>query len=85
MRDWVIVVTYSIIGILASILLVISNQDILLNRDGQILTKTQQSYRLFLLGMLTYLVTDLLWGILDAKHLTVLLFNDTSIQCCVLS
>ena len=80
MRDWVIAVTYSIIGILASILLVISNQDVLLNRDGQILTKTHQSYRLFLLGMLTYLVTDLLWGILDAKHLTVLLFADTSIH-----
>lgn len=80
MRDGVNDVTYSIIGILASILLVISNQDILLNTGGGDLTKTQRKYRLFLMGMLTYLITDLLWGILDAKHFTVLLFADTSIH-----
>ena len=73
-------VTYSIIGILASILLVIINQDILLNQDGQILTKTQRNYRLFLMGMLAYLATDLLWGILDSYHLIMLLYADTSIH-----
>ncbi len=72
--------TYSIVGILASILLVISNHDILLNHDGRNLTKTQRYYRLFLLGMLTYLVTDLLWGILNSNHLIVLLFADTSLH-----
>ncbi len=69
--------TYSIIGILASILLVIINQDIILNRDGQTLSRTQRNYRLFLLGVLTYLVTDLLWGILNAHHLITLLYVDT--------
>ena len=53
-------VTYSIIGILASILLLIINQDVILNHDGQILTRTQRNYRWFLMGVLTYLVTDLL-------------------------
>ena len=72
--------TYSIIGILASILLVIINQDIILNHDGHALTKTQRNYRLFLMGVLVYLVTDLLWGILDSNHLTALLFADTSIH-----
>ena len=72
--------TYSIIGILASILLVIINQDIILNHDGHTLTRTQRNYRLFLMGMLTYLVTDLLWGILDSYHLITLLFVDTSIH-----
>ena len=72
--------TYSIVGILASILLVISNHDILLNHDGRTLSKTQRYYRLFLLGMLTYLVTDLLWGILNSNHLIVLLFADTSLH-----
>ena len=72
--------TYSIIGILASILLVIINQDIILNHNGHTLTRTQLNYRLFLMGMLTYLVTDLLWGILDSYHLITLLFVDTSIH-----
>ena len=80
MRVGVSGVTYSIIGILASILLVIINQDILLNQDGQILTKTQRNYRLFLMGMLAYLATDLLWGILDSYHLIMLLYADTSIH-----
>ena len=73
-------VTYSIIGILASILLVIINQDVLLKHDGQTLTRTQRNYRWFLLGLLAYLITDLLWGILDSHHLIALLFADTSIH-----
>ena len=73
-------VTYSIIGILASILLVIINQDILLKHDGQTLTETQRNYRWFLMGLLAYLITDLLWGILDSRHLIALLFADTSIH-----
>ncbi len=72
--------TYSIIGILASILLVIINQDILLKHDGQTLTKTQQTYRLFLVGVLAYLITDLLWGLLYSRRLTALLFADTSVH-----
>ena len=72
--------TYSIIGILASILLVIINQDIILNYDGHTLTKTQQNYRLFLLGVLVYLITDLLWGVLDSEHLIALLYVDTTIH-----
>ena len=73
-------VTYSIIGILASILLLIINQDVILNHDGQILTRTQRNYRWFLMGVLTYLVTDLLWGVLYSHHLTAILFVDTSIH-----
>ena len=73
-------VTYSMIGILASLLLLIINQDILLNHDGQMLTRTQQYYRWFLMGVLTYLVTDLFWGALYSYHLTGILFADTSIH-----
>ena len=73
-------VTYSIIGILASILLLIINQDVFLNHNGHTLTKTMRTYRLFLVGVLVYLVTDLLWGILDSNHLITLLFIDTSIH-----
>ena len=80
MRNEVTEVTYSIIGILASILLLIINQDVILNHDGQILTRTQRNYRWFLMGVLTYLVTDLLWGVLYSHHLTAILFVDTSIH-----
>ena len=73
-------VTYSIIGILASILLLIINQDVILNHDGQPLTRTQRNYRWFLMGVLTYLVTDLLWGVLYSHHLTAVLFIDTSVH-----
>lgn len=72
--------TYSIIGILASILLLIINHDIILNHGRDTLTKTQRSYRLFLMGVLVYLITDLLWGILDSHHLIGLLYADTSIH-----
>ena len=80
MRDEVNNLTYSIIGILASILLVIINQDLILKHDGQTLTRTQRNYRLFLFGVLAYLITDLLWGILDSNHLIPLLFADTSVH-----
>lgn len=72
--------TYSIIGILAIILLLIINQDFFWNNDGHNLTKTMRTYRLFLIGVMVYLVTDLLWGILNSNHLISLLFIDTSIH-----
>ena len=55
------IMTYSIIGILASIILLINNRDILW-RD-KTLSETQRSYRRFLMGVLSYYITDLLWGI----------------------
>ncbi len=79
-RDEVNGVTYSIIGILASILLLITNRDVLWSHEGKTLTKTQRYYRFFLMGVMCYLVTDLLWGILDSHHLITLLYIDTSIH-----
>ena len=70
---------YSIIGILASIILLIINKDVLLNSGERQFTPTQRYYRYFLLGVLSYYITDLLWGILDSYHLTPLLFIDTTI------
>ena len=79
-RDEVNGVTYSIIGILASILLLITNRDVLWSHEGKTLTKTQRNYRFFLMGVMCYLITDLLWGILDSHHLITLLYIDTSIH-----
>ena len=70
--------TYSIIGILASVILLITNQDLL--KAGKALSRSQRAYRRFLAGVMAYYVTDLLWGILDEHHLTGLLYADTSIH-----
>ncbi len=70
--------TYSIIGILASVILLITNQDFL--RKGRILTRAQHAYRSFLVGVMAYYITDLLWGILDEHHLILALYVDTTVH-----
>ena len=70
--------TYSIIGILASVILLITNQDLL--RKGRILTRAQHAYRSFLVGVMAYYITDLLWGILDEHHLILALYVDTTVH-----
>lgn len=72
--------TYSIIGIIAAIILLIINRDVLLIRNGQMITETDRNYRLFLIGVLCYYITDLMWGILEARRLSVPLFIDTTIH-----
>ena len=58
--------TYSIIGILAAIILLITNRDVLWRQGDDSATQTERHYRRFLLGVLSYYVTDALWGILAA-------------------
>ena len=72
--------TYSFIGIIASIILLVINRDILWNHDGRELAETEKNYRVFLLGILCYYITDLLWGILDAHRLTAILYVDTMVH-----
>ena len=70
--------TYSIIGILASVILLITNRDIL--QKERALTQAQRTYRRFLMGVMAYYITDLLWGILDENHLTAVLYADTVVH-----
>ena len=72
--------TYSIIGILATIILFIINQDVIWNRDSEARTPTRRAYRGFLMGVLAYYVTDMLWGILEPARLTPVLYADTAIH-----
>ena len=72
--------TYSIIGILAAILLLITNRELFRSRERKALTGTQRDYRSFLLGILAYLVTDMLWGILESHQLTSILYVDTAVH-----
>ena len=72
--------TYSIIGIIASVILLITNRDVLWHRAGGSLTETEKKYRDFLWGVLSYYVTDMLWGILEMHRLTAILYADTAIH-----
>ncbi|MBO7091747.1 MAG: response regulator [Victivallales bacterium] len=71
--------TYSIIGILAIIVLIITNRDALWITGGAKATYIQRIYRGFLLSVLCYYLTDAMWGILDAHRLTTLQFVDTTL------
>ena len=72
--------TYSIIGILAAIILLITNRDVLWSREEKKFTLTQRSYRYFLMGVMGYYVTDALWGILESYRLTAVLYADTAVH-----
>ncbi len=70
---------YSVIGILAIMILLIENHDILLNRSLDTDMPAWKVYRKFLFAVLVYYVTDVLWGFIEAKKLSRLLFIDTSV------
>lgn len=69
---------YSAIGVIAVLLLLIENEDILLNRSG-LPAKAQRRYRRFLLATLAYYASDILWGVIESLKIPVLLFADTSV------
>ena len=71
---------YSIIGILAAIILLIINRDILWESDKKSLTSTQRYYRLFLIGVMAYYITDMLWGILESNGVISVLYADTVVH-----
>lgn len=70
--------TYSIIGILALIILLITNRDILWQDHHS--SRHQRDYRLFLIGVMAYYITDLLWGILEEHWMMTALYADTAVH-----
>ncbi|MCR4908031.1 MAG: GGDEF domain-containing protein [Lachnospiraceae bacterium] len=70
---------YSSIGLLAAMILLIENQDILLNRTGAFDKPAWKEYRKFLIAILVYYTVDILWGTLESHRLATLLFIDTSV------
>ena len=70
---------YSAIAILGIIILIIENQDIFANRNKAFETPAWKVYRQFLIAVLVYYFTDVLWGILESHKLSRLLFTDTLI------
>lgn len=76
---------YSAIGLLAVIILLIENKDIILNCSRDTVKPVRKVYRRFLYAVLGYYVTDILWGILENQKLSLLLFADTSIYFIVMA
>ena len=70
--------SYSIIGILASLILIITNRDILWQEKEP--DQVKKKYRRFLMGVMVYYITDLLWGILYDAGLTTILYADTEVH-----
>ena len=60
---------YSAIGLLAALILIIENQDILKNAKGSFEKPAWKVYRRFLYAVLVYYITDILWGILESRKL----------------
>ena len=71
---------YSAIGLLAGLILLIINQDIIFNTNKDVLQKPAWNvYRRFLIAVLVYFITDVMWGILESQKLPLLLFADTTV------
>ena len=67
---------YSSIGIITIIINLIINHDILW-KDRSSLQGVRRAYGMFIYAMLAYLVTDALWGIIDAAGSQIFLYIDT--------
>ena len=70
---------YSTIGLLAALILLIINRDILFKHGETFNKHAWTVYRRFLLAVMAYYITDILWGILESLRLNVLLFADTTV------
>ena len=70
---------YSAIGLLAILILLIENHDILDGRNEAFRIHAWKVYRKFLFAVLLYYVIDIMWGVLEYFSLGYLLFADTTV------
>ena len=68
---------YSSAGLLALVINLIINHDVLLNRSVGRLVPAYKSYRRFLIAIGLYFVTDIAWGMLYERGLITLTYADT--------
>ena len=69
---------YSAFGLLAVIIHLIVNYDVFHKRIGSTFPAVKQ-YRVFLLSVILFNLTDALWGFFHTHHLTTLLFINTTV------
>ena len=78
--------TYASIGIIAALVLLITNQDVLFRQAGSRPVRARKEYRAFLFSILAFFVFDVLWGLLYRRHAgTALLFADTELYFVAMS
>ncbi len=70
--------TYSLAGFFAIIIHLIINSNLLFNKHWVLLPE-EQNYKLFLLSVIAFHVTDALWGILYEHQFLTLVFIDTEL------
>ena len=68
---------YASIGILAFIIHVIINYDVLIKTSASESVPARRSYRNFLFSVLLYYFMDVFWEVLDYFELTELVFFET--------
>lgn len=68
---------YSSFGMLALVLTAIINYDVLRNRKKEKWGSAKVKYKYFLLSIMAYYITDVLWGIFYDAHLIGLVYADT--------
>lgn len=69
--------SYSIIGIIAIVIHLIINRDMLWRSSDNHFVPAQKEHRQYILGMLIFCVTDVLWGFFNEFHLKVPLYAVT--------
>ena len=70
---------YSLVGILAVVIHIIINSDVIINIKGKRRFRGEKFYLLFLLGAIFFHVADGFWGILYDNHLAQAVFIDTTV------
>ncbi|MBR6451513.1 MAG: diguanylate cyclase [Lachnospiraceae bacterium] len=70
---------YAMSGVVALLILLIENTDILRNRKKEFSTPAWCGYRRFLFSVLVFYITDILWGFFEARRMVFLLFADTTV------
>ena len=76
---------YSAIGLLAVFVLIIVNRDILFHSDDSFKKPAWKKYRQFLLTVLTYYITDIIWGVFEYLKMPKSLFADTTVYFIAMS
>lgn len=76
---------YASIGIIALLVQLIINYDVLMNKTSEETARRNKPYRRFLFGTLFYYTTDILWGYFDEKGYQGLLYADTELYFLAMS
>ena len=71
--------TYSMVGILSLLVIIIINREFIFKSNTKDFTPTNKWFRYLLFSTMIYLVSDLMWGILDYFHNIPILYADTVI------